>query len=250
MLNIGIASVILGVLGWLFHHQGMALSQLWQLHSFALVFLGTAAATVLQFPMRQCRQVVRWVVVAFTSSPSIQQELHGLLELANQHQLDGVDALIIAQKGIKNSFLKKLLGLVIDGADVSLVKTSGEATIRAIQQRHELAIFFFEQMAKYAPGFGLLGTVVGLIQLLSSLTTPDQLGQGMALALVTTFYGILLANVLFQPMAGRLVVLDQEELRKNEMILIGVLGMVDQEPTLLIKEKMEMVIHNQPVVLA
>jgi len=67
---------------------------------------------------------------------------------------------------------------------------------------------------------------------------------------VTTFYGILLANVLFQPMAGRLVVLDQEELRKNEMILIGVLGMVDQEPTLLIKEKMEMVIHNQPVVLA
>ena len=138
---------------------------------------------------------------------------------------------------------------MIDGADASLVRTSGEATIRAIQQRHELAIFFFEQMAKYAPGFGLLGTVVGLIQLLSSLTTPDQFGQGMALALVTTFYGILLANVLFQPMAGRLVVLDQEELRKNEMVLIGVLGMVDREPALLIKEKMEMVIHNQPVVL-
>ena len=105
-------------------------------------------------------------------------------------------------------------------------------------------------MAKYAPGFGLLGTVVGLIQLLSSLTTPNQLGQGMALALVTTFYGILLANIVFQPIAGRLVVLDQEEARHNEMMLLGILGLVQGMPPLLIKEKMEILVHNQQVVLA
>ena len=100
-------------------------------------------------------------------------------------------------------------------------------------------------MAKYAPGFGLLGTVIGLIQLLSSLNSPDELGHGMALALVTTFYGIMLSNLIFQPIAGRLYVLDRDEERHNTMLMIGILGVSDGLPSLLIKEKMLMVVHNQ-----
>lgn len=238
-------------MGVLFKGQGALFSQLWQVESFVLVFLGTMAATVLQFPLQQCRLVLRWVWVAFKPRRQVfLNDVSWLVDVAAKTNQHGVDALIQAVETSKNPFIKKMLGLVVDGASESMVQRTGEQTIQAIKDRHEVGIFFFEQMAKYAPGFGLLGTVVGLIQLLSSLTTPNQLGQGMALALVTTFYGILLANLVFQPIAGRLVVLDQEEARHNEMMLLGILGLVQGMHPLLIKEKMEILVHNQQVVLA
>jgi Flagellar motor component len=133
----------------------------------------------------------------------------------------------------------------MDQCQTDELKEICQETISAIEKRHQTAIFFFEQMGKYAPGFGLLGTVVGLIQLLSTLDSPDQLGQGMALALVTTFYGILLANLLFQPIAGRLYALSHYEQRHNEMLMIGILELANGSSALLIKEKMMMVVNNQ-----
>jgi chemotaxis protein MotA len=94
-------------------------------------------------------------------------------------------------------------------------------------------------MANYSPAFGLLGTVVGLIKLLSNLGDPEQFGHGMALAMVTTFYGLFFANFIFSPIAGRLQTLSDEEHMQKEMITIGLVSIAKNESTYLMKEKLQ-----------
>jgi chemotaxis protein MotA len=221
-------------------------ANLWQLKSFSLVFLGTLMATVLQFPWYQWRHLIRWVWVAFRPrSHSFKKDIKTLILMSDDYKLSGVQVIPSYIKKNTCPFLANALTLLMDGASGEVIKERCEATIQAIQYRHESGIFFFEQMAKYAPGFGLLGTVIGLIQLLSAIHSPNELGAGMALALVTTFYGILLANVVFQPIAGRLMVLDRDETRHNTILMIGVMGIADHEPSLVINEKMMLMLHNQ-----
>jgi chemotaxis protein MotA len=225
------------------------LTQLWQLDSFVLVLFGTLTATVLQFPLRQCYRMFHWVYVAFKPRPyRLKRDIEYICQLSDDYKQSGKMILNKELETNTNHFLTKTLSLIIDGVEPEIIKQSCLDTIVAIKNRHSSAIFFFEQMAKYAPGFGLLGTVVGLIQLLSSLNTPSELGRGMALALVTTFYGIMLSNLVFQPIAGRLYVLDRDEEQHNQMLMIGLMGIVEGLPSLLIKEQMLMVVNNRRMV--
>ena len=114
------------------------------------------------------------------------------------------------------------------------------SNIEHINNRHQKGIHFFEQLAKYAPSFGLLGTVIGLIKLLAELENPEAVGPGMSVALVTTFYGIVLANLIFLPLAGRLKNYSYEEQIKNEMLLVGVISIAKGELSFVTKEKMMM----------
>ena len=107
------------------------------------------------------------------------------------------------------------------------------------KRRHTQGISFFQTMANYAPSFGLLGTVIGLIKLLSNLDSPELFGQGMALAMVTTFYGLFFSNFIFGPIAGRLQTLSDEEHLQKEMITIGLLCISKNESSFLIKEKLQ-----------
>ena len=132
-------------MGILFKGQGALISQLWQLESFVLVFLGTIAATVLQFPLHQCRLVFRWVWVAFKPRQQVfLNDVSWLVDVAAKHNQYGVDALIQAVDHTKNPFIKKILGLVVDGASETMVQRTGEQTIQAIKDRHEVGIFFFK----------------------------------------------------------------------------------------------------------
>ena len=246
MINILVALILLMTAIIQFEGSGQLLDQLWQFESFILVFLGTLTATVLQFPLRQLMMVGVWVLVAFKPRGlNFNQDIELVCDVSNQFQLQGANSLATIIESNKNQFLTKALVLLMDGASAQVVEQSCKDTIKAINKRHETGVFFFEQMAKYAPGFGLLGTVVGLIKLLSSLTSPAALGQGMALALVTTFYGIFLSNLIFQPIAGRLFVLDKEEAQHNSMIMTGVVGMAQGLPAFIIKEKMMMQVNNK-----
>ena len=117
--------------------------------------------------------------------------------------------------------------------------------IENIKKRHLQSFSFFESLANYAPAFGLLGTVIGLIKLLANLQSPEQLGQGMAIAMVTTFYGLALANLLFLPISGRLRLLSFQEILQKEMLLVGVVSISNNESSYVVKEKMQMFLSKQ-----
>ena len=114
-----------------------------------------------------------------------------------------------------------------------------------MKKRHSQGIRFFEQMAKYAPGFGLLGTLIGLIMMLAQLDDPATLGPSMSVALVTTFYGVLLSNLVFLPLAGRLQISSTEEVLQKEMFLEGVICISKEESGYLIREKMAMLLPEK-----
>jgi chemotaxis protein MotA len=251
MLSILLSMGLLAGIVMVMDNPQQLVNQLWQFNSFLLVVVGTFAATILQFPTRDCLKFFGWIWAAFRPKRvQFLADIHAFHTIAVTYQRDGVVGLTAILETVKSPFLSKALNAVVDGATVAQVTDLCQQTTRSIKKRHELAIFFFEQMGKYAPSFGLLGTVIGLIQLLAALDSPSELGQGMALALITTFYGILLANGVFSPIAGRLYVLDQHEERHNDMITMGIREMMAGVSPLLIQEKMLATVHNRPTVVA
>jgi chemotaxis protein MotA len=135
-------------------------------------------------------------------------------------------------------FMKKGIMLIIDGSDPELVKSVMETEIGYMAARHNQTIAVFNQMAAFAPAFGMCGTVIGLVNMLRDLDDVDALGPNMALALVTTFYGVILANLVFTPFARKLGARSSVELLRKEIVLEGILSIQDGENPRIIKEKL------------
>ena len=136
-------------------------------------------------------------------------------------------------------FLIKGLQMVIDGQTEEDMDKQLGMEIEYLQQRHQDGKKILEFMGASAPAFGMIGTLIGLIQMLGSLSSPDGIGAGMATALITTFYGALLANLLFNPLAGKLGIRSKRESMLREMILEGVLCIVRGESPTNAREKLQ-----------
>ena len=128
--------------------------------------------------------------------------------------------------------------LIVDGTDPELVRNIMETELVFLEERHGEA-GYLETMGTFAPAFGLLGTVIGLINMLTQLDNPDTIGSGMAVALITTFYGSLLANMLFLPLAGKLKVRSSEEILIKEVMIEGMLSIQAGENPRIIEEKLK-----------
>lgn len=246
MINILGSFGLIALAGAFFWDVPSLLRLLWQPASFGFVLIGTLSAAILQFPLVYFKKLFVWVYVAFRSNQStFESDIELICNVSKTLKAQGMQSLASTIHAQSNHFLTKALTLMLDGCSTEELELACLDTISAVNKRHELGILFFEQLSRYAPGFGLLGTVIGLIQLLASLNTPETLGQGMSLALVTTFYGILLSNGVFQPISGRLHVLSHEESRHNHMVTIGLLSLSKGESHVVTREKMMRIIHNQ-----
>jgi chemotaxis protein MotA len=120
--------------------------------------------------------------------------------------------------------------------------------IFSLQERHQDGKKILDFMGASAPAFGMIGTLIGLVQMLGNLSSPDQIGVGMATALITTFYGAILANLIFIPLAGKLGLRSKKERILREMIVEGVLGIVRGESPTAVREKMQTFLsqNNRP----
>src|SRR6478752_5274090 len=126
---------------------------------------------------------------------------------------------------IDDLFVKKGILLAIDGVEPEMIRELLEAEIAALEERHARGRSMFEKAGDYAPAWGMIGTLVGLVLMLKSLNTPSSLGPNMAIALLTTFYGALLSNLFFQPIAAKLAGKTEHELFVKEVIIEGVIGL-------------------------
>ena len=143
------------------------------------------------------------------------------------------------QEGIKDDYLKKALELVVDGVEPEIIRDSMQLELDNMSVRHGVAIAIFKTLAAEFPSWGMIGTMLGLINLLKSLDDPTKIGPAMSLALVTTFYGSVLANFICVPISAKLQQSSEEEIRIKEMMIEGVLSIQSGENPRIMEHKLK-----------
>ena len=152
---------------------------------------------------------------------------------------EGILALESQAGSVENEFLRKSVQLAIDGTPPELIKDILTTEIAFMEDRHALGQGILNAMATFAPAFGMIGTLMGLVQMLATLEDPSTIGAGMAVALLTTLYGALMANVLFLPAAGKLKVRTTNELLTKEVIIEGILSIQSGDNPRVVEQKLK-----------
>jgi chemotaxis protein MotA len=147
-----------------------------------------------------------------------------LMSMSEKARREGLLALEEELEDLDDEFMKKGLRLVVDGTDAEIIRSLLETELNQIQERHVSKISTVNMWGTLAPGLGMLGTVIGLIGMLKNLSDKDALGGNMAVALITTLYGSMVANLIMIPMAGKLKASDANESKVKEMIVEGILS--------------------------
>lgn len=193
--------------------------------SLACVVCGTAAALLTSFPLRSVVGLGRATRTAlFYRPPDFQRIVAELTTLAEQARRRGLLAIDRDLEEIREPFVVSGVRLAVDGVRPEVVEEILRAEMAAAVAEHRTGKMMFELLGKYAPAFGLIGTLLGLVMMLGRMTDPDAIGPGMATALLTTLYGALLSNVVCLPLADKLNFLCKQETLAHELILRGVLA--------------------------
>lgn len=200
---------------------------------------GTLAATLIAFSLREIRSVIAVTRKAFFHRrDNIPGIIKTMLRFALKARREGILALESEMDTVRDPFIVKSLQLAIDGTSPEIMEGVLRTEVRRIEERHALGQRLHRTMGLFAPAFGMIGTLIGLVQMLGSLTTPDKIGAGMAVALITTFYGALLANLVFIPLAGKLGIRAKQEAFLRQMTLEGLLSISRGESPTAVRERM------------
>ena len=220
--------------------SGGRLSAFWDPPSIAITLGGSLAAMMINFPLGQfvkAWKAVRWAFFDRTFSP--EKIINSLVAYAEKARREGLLALE-DEVSNEDEFLKKGIQLVVDGTDPELVKNIMEIEIAFLENRHRSNQMFFETWGSVAPSFGMAGTLIGLIQMLRSMGEDlSALGPAMAVALVTTLYGVILAYLLFLPLAGKLKIRSAEEIILRQVMVEGILSIQAGENPRIVEEKLK-----------
>ena len=213
--------------------------QFYSVQSFLIVLGGTLAGTMISYSWNELRKLPALVRIAFQKHQLESEEMIGVMVgFAEKARREGLLALEKDVMDIDDSFLQKGIQLVVDGTDPELLRNIMETKLTFLEERHDKGRSMMSTMGQLSPAFGMIGTLIGLIQMLSELDDPDKLASGMAVALITTLYGALLANLLFIPLAGKLRERSSEEILIKEVIIEGVLSIQAGENPRIVEEKL------------
>lgn len=186
---------------------------------------GTVCATLVHFPLAEVLRILSVVKRTFAVNiPLAEKVITDMSEYARVARRDGVLALEDAARGLDDEFLAKGLQLVMDGTESEQIREVMLIELNTLQRHHRVGSSILSFMGEAAPAFGMIGTLIGLVQMLRQLDDPSRIGVGMATALLTTFYGALLANLLFIPLAGKLQTRSKEEEVVRQMMIEGLTG--------------------------
>ncbi len=210
------------------------------LPSLAITMGGMLCATLIHFSLPQFLgifSVVKKTIV--TKIPSPHELVQNMVNFAAINRRDGALALEQEIPKVHDLFFVKGLQMLVDGYDPEAIRDFMTLEIENLQDRHTNGKKILEFMGASAPAFGMIGTLIGLVQMLRNLSSPDQIGSGMAVALLTTFYGALAANLIFIPLAGKLGIYSKAETTAKEMIVEGICSIAQGDNPTAIREKMQ-----------
>ena len=193
--------------------------------SAMIVCGGTFGAVLINYPIADVLGVLQVAKNAFRGKEQQTAAVIGLLvEMSRLARKEGAMALQKMVSGTRDPFLVKAIHLVSDGLDPAQVSQILETELDFIGERHRLGAEIFTTMGNFAPAMGLIGTLIGLVQMLKAMNDPSSIGPAMAIALITTFYGVILANLVFLPIAGKLKTKSAQELLLKQLIIHGILS--------------------------
>jgi chemotaxis protein MotA len=239
-----IATIVGILLGFLVITSAIVVGGGWQMFvhipSLAITMGGMICATLIHFSLPQFLgifSIIKKTVVA--KIPSQSELIQRMVNYAAINRRDGALALEREISNVSNLFLVRALQMLVEGRDSDGISDFMELEIRNLQERHSTGKKILEFMGAAAPAFGMIGTLIGLIQMLRSLNSPEDIGGGMAVALLTTFYGALTANLIFLPLAGKLALYSKAETTAMEMVVEGACAIAKGDSPTAVREKMQ-----------
>ncbi|MHC4790393.1 MAG: motility protein A [Planctomycetota bacterium] len=239
-----IATIVGILLGFIVITTAIVTSGGWQmfihLPSMAITIGGMLCATLIHFSLPQFLKIfsiIKKTIIAKIPPPS--ELIQRMVNYAAINRRDGALALEQEIRNVNDLFFSKALQMLVDGTDSEEIRALMSMEIQHLQERHSTGKKILEFMGAAAPAFGMIGTLIGLVQMLRSLDSPEQIGGGMAIALLTTFYGALTANLLFLPLAGKLGIYSKAETISKEMILEGICAISRGENPTVVREKLQ-----------
>lgn len=208
--------------------------------SILCVVGGTIASTMISFPLPALANAVKAVRLVFMP-PSVDPAgaIAEIIKLANLARKEGILALEESASNMEDDFLKKGIMLIVDGTDPELTRSIMETELAYIDNRHGAVKGVWDFIGSVGPAWGMIGTLIGLILMLRTLDDPGSIGPKMAVALVTTFYGSVIANFIANPFANKLKTYSDEEALMKEVLIEGMLSIQAGENPRIIEEKLK-----------
>ena len=222
----GVLLGLVGIIGGLLL-EGGTVSQILQPTAAMIVFGGTAGAVLVQFPLPVVLTAVRRLAAIFSEPQiSLESAIEQLVTYANIARRRGIASLDDELPAVQDPFMKKVLTLAVDGTEPQELRKIAELELDNELEREERFPHVFESAGGFSPTVGIIGAVLGLIQVMQHLDKLDEVGRGIAVAFVATIYGVGAANLLLLPVAGKLRIRLREEQARKEMVLEGVIAIL------------------------
>ena len=207
--------------------------------SLFIVFGGTAGSVLMNMPWERLRTLnATFLKFLFHRERQMEETIRELVHFAEKTRREGILVLEQGLWQVQDEFLRDGLRLAVDGTDPESIRTILEIEVMAMEERHQAGVYMWNQVGSYAPAFGMIGTLIGLIQMLQTLDDPTRIGMGMATALVTTFYGSMIANLLALPIAGKLDLRSRHESARRSMVIEAILSIQLGDNPRLLEEKL------------
>ncbi|MBN2255118.1 MAG: MotA/TolQ/ExbB proton channel family protein [Deltaproteobacteria bacterium] len=207
--------------------------------SVLIVLGGTIGAVLINYPLTDVIGVMKVAKnVFFSKELSVGSVIETLVEMSKIARREGILALEKKVEDVEDPFFAKGVGLMIDGIEPAALSRILQTELDYLSERHRLGAEIFSSMGNFAPAMGMMGTLIGLVKMLMQMDDPSSIGPAMAVALITTFYGVILANLIFLPIAGKLKNRSSSEVMVKELIISGILSVQSGDNPRVLEQKL------------
>lgn len=207
--------------------------------SLLIVLGGSMASLLISFPLYRVLKVTKVLKKVLFAKPADAEKLiKDLVSYAEVARRDGILSLENMTNEIEDAFIVRGIQMAVDGTDPEMIEQIMISELDALTERHKVGKKIFDTLTKYAPAFGMIGTLVGLIIMLQHMEDPSKIGGGMAVALLTTLYGAVAANLVFGPIADKLGTRSREEILMKEIIIRGVMAIQSGDNPRIVEQKL------------
>jgi len=209
--------------------------------AIVLIFGGTLGSIMIAYPWA----ALKWTKSSFVmilfppKRPPISDLIRALVSLADIGKRNGIEAISAELNKLPHPFMADACQMMVDGVDINILRERMENDINTTRLRHQQQTNVFNSAGTFAPIFGLLGTLIGVVQVLRNISNPQMMGSSMAIAMTASFYGIFSANFIFLPIASKLGFHSDEDILSREIIAKGVLSIYDGDVPWLVSKKLE-----------
>ena len=233
-LGAGFAFIVMSILT-----SGGQITSFTHLPSFLMVFGGSYAAMLVGNPMGRMLGIVKYIAIILRV-PNHEEEriISSLVNFSEKARREGLLALEDDLEEVEDEFMRKGIQLVVDGTDPDIIKSVLYNDLNQLQSRHGVGIKLFDDWGKISPAFGMIGTLAGLVSMLANLEDQASIGPNMSLALVTTMYGAVFANLVFVPIKNKLEDRDAAETLVREIMIEGILSIQSGDNPRILEEKL------------